>query len=170
MRKRIKKISISFFSYVYKLLFTILLWYRQVRNIQTKGVRIILVHNNKVALVRHWYQPLWVFPGGGIKKHEIPEQAAIRELKEELGITINQLDYLLGVYSNNKQGKKDTVYCFVVQLDKSISFKRYIYNIEISDSDWFDIENLPQDVSRATLLRLAEYKDQSISKIIRNWN
>jgi len=51
---------------------------------------IILIEDNKLALIerrrsdRHYFS----FPGGGIDKGESPQEAAIREAKEELGILV----------------------------------------------------------------------------------
>ncbi len=51
---------------------------------------IILIEENKLALMerhrqeRHYFS----FPGGGIDEGETPEQAAVREAKEELGIDV----------------------------------------------------------------------------------
>lgn len=52
---------------------------------------IILVENDKVALIERHRAGLdyFVFPGGGVDEGETPEQAAVREAKEELGVDIS---------------------------------------------------------------------------------
>ena len=51
---------------------------------------IVLIENNKVALIERHRAGLhyFVFPGGGVDDDESPEQAAIREAMEELGIEV----------------------------------------------------------------------------------
>ena len=51
---------------------------------------IVLIKDNKVALIERHRAGLryFVFPGGGVGKGESPEQAAIRETMEELGIQV----------------------------------------------------------------------------------
>ena len=51
-------------------------------------VSAIIVKNNKVLLIHRRKQgrEYWVFPGGGIEKGETPEEAIIREVKEETGL------------------------------------------------------------------------------------
>lgn len=129
----------------------------------------MLIHKNKILLVRHWYNPLWVMPGGGIKKNETPEQAAIRELKEETGIHTKQLDCLLGVYSNTREGKNDTVYCFIVELQDEPILIKQKFNIEISDIILSDFKQLPERTSAATRNRISEYIAADISREIRMW-
>jgi 8-oxo-dGTP pyrophosphatase MutT (NUDIX family) len=51
---------------------------------------IVLIEQNKLALIerhrqeRHYFS----FPGGGIDEGETPEQTAVREAKEELGLEV----------------------------------------------------------------------------------
>jgi 8-oxo-dGTP pyrophosphatase MutT (NUDIX family) len=51
---------------------------------------IVLIQRNKVALIERHRAGLeyFVFPGGGVDEGETPEQAAVREALEELGIHI----------------------------------------------------------------------------------
>ncbi len=51
---------------------------------------IVLIKDNKVALIERHRAGLdyYVFPGGGVDEGETPEQGAIRETMEELGIEV----------------------------------------------------------------------------------
>ena len=51
---------------------------------------IVLIQDNKVALIERHRAGLhyFVFPGGGVNEGKSPEQAAIREAMEELGIEV----------------------------------------------------------------------------------
>jgi len=51
---------------------------------------IVLIEDNKVALIERHRAGLhyFVFPGGGVNEGESPEQAALRETLEELGIEV----------------------------------------------------------------------------------
>lgn len=48
----------------------------------------IIVHDGRVALLLHAKLGRWLPPGGHIEHPELPEAAAVREAKEELGIDI----------------------------------------------------------------------------------
>lgn len=55
----------------------------------TRRVRVIVVDGDKFLCVKHTIGPgHWDLPGGGMQFSEAIEQAAERELHEELGITI----------------------------------------------------------------------------------
>jgi 8-oxo-dGTP pyrophosphatase MutT (NUDIX family) len=170
MRTKIKKLILKLGYSIYKIVRTPVKWYWKVFRIQTRGVRVMLIHQEKIVLVRHWYNSLWVMPGGGIHAYETPEQAAIREIQEELGFTIKQLDYCLGVYSNNKEGKNDTVYCYVVELSEQILFTKKRFNIEIADIIWGEFSELPSGTSFATKTRIKEYLSKDITHRVRPWS
>jgi len=60
------------------------------------------------------YQGLLEFPGGHIEPDEIPLEAAIREVAEEVGIMINASDAtFMGIYSNDVPDKSILLYVFL---------------------------------------------------------
>ena len=46
----------------------------------------LVVRNDKILMIKTLHFNRWELPGGGIEKNETPEDAAIRELKEECGL------------------------------------------------------------------------------------
>src|SRR3989344_9191896 len=58
---------------------------------------VVLVRQDKFLLVQEFVggiRELWGLPGGGIKRNEAAEMAAIREVKEETGFNIELLKEL----------------------------------------------------------------------------
>lgn len=51
-------------------------------------VDVFIVHNNKVLLRMHEKHHRWLVPGGHIELDEDPVEAAVREVKEEVGLDI----------------------------------------------------------------------------------
>src|SRR6266542_2546497 len=76
------------------------------------GVRVMMVQDEKVWLVRQTYMRGWFMPGGGIKKGETLEEAARREAREETGAELGKLT-LMGAYSNFTEWKSDHNIVFI---------------------------------------------------------
>ena len=77
---------------------------------------VVTLFENKVILLKRAYNPgknYWTFPGGFVNRGEIVEQAAKREVFEEVGIKID-IKSLLGVYSFNHEPTVLVAYVGVV--------------------------------------------------------
>lgn len=131
--------------------------YWRVVNPITLGVKLLLIKEKKILLVKHTYQNHWFLPGGGVKKGETLESAARREVFEEVGGELDQ-PQLFGVYSGFSHQKSDHVVVFLCE-DFSLpdTEKVITRSWEIEKVDFFDLDNLPQDASPGTRRRVAEY-------------
>ena len=106
------------------------------------GVRILMVQDDQVLLVKHVYQDQWFLPGGLIEHGETLEEAIRREAAEEVGATLHDLA-LFGAYSHPEFGKMDHV---IVFLSRDFSLNGYSDD-EIERYAFFDLHNLPAEVS-----------------------
>ena len=120
------------------------------------GVRIILVQDGQVLLVRHSYEHHWYFPGGAVKRGEILVDAAMREAQEESGVICLATPLLLGMYMNMYEGKNDHIAVFVCdQFQVGKATDRW----EIAACQFFPLTALPADLALGCARRLQDYQN-----------
>lgn len=55
------------------------------------SAKAIIISENGLLLVKEDSEH-WDLPGGGIEHHEDPENALVREVREELGVEVNKIE------------------------------------------------------------------------------
>jgi 8-oxo-dGTP pyrophosphatase MutT (NUDIX family) len=104
-----------------------------------KSATIALINNNKVLLLKRGHSAPWMpnkycLVGGGVDDNESLIDAAIRETKEEVGVSLDKSlvkDFVV-TYSNNYS--KTVFLTFVDNINISL-------NYEHSEYGWFDYSN-----------------------------
>jgi ADP-ribose pyrophosphatase YjhB (NUDIX family) len=120
----------------------------------TLGVRGAVIDDDRVFLVRHTYVPGWHLPGGGVEPGETARDALARELREEACIELVGEPQLCGVYLNLNASDRDHVLVYRVRDFRIIQAKAR--DVEIAEAAFFPMDALPEGVTTATRLRLAE--------------
>ncbi len=112
------------------------------------GVRVVIEHNGKVLLVKHSYREGYYLPGGGVGRTEEFVHAAIREVFEETNLVVKN-PRLINVYRNFIEGKSNCVLIYKVgEIVDPDALK--IDGVEIIDSKWADVRDIPEDASYYT--------------------
>ncbi|MFA4975467.1 MAG: NUDIX domain-containing protein [Candidatus Paceibacterota bacterium] len=68
-------------------------------------VEVFIVYKNKVLLRRHEKYDIWLSVGGHIELDEDPIQAALREVKEEVGLKIEIIGGKKGIGDGSPENK-----------------------------------------------------------------
>jgi 8-oxo-dGTP diphosphatase len=123
--------------------------FTQARFTVTAGA-IITDNAGRVLLLHHRFRPGsgWGIPGGFIKRGEQPDEALRRELREEVGLEIEDLK-LFTTRAFRKARQVEIVFrCRAVGKTEQLSF-------EIRRAAWFDPYELPRELpaDQARLIR-----------------
>lgn len=132
----------------------LLRFYFRFFNRKTINTRAVLIHKGEVLLVRNIGVPYWSLPGGKLAKNELPEDGLKRELEEELHISNVRINYMLGTYVFKENGRNDTFYIFVAETESFYHKERW----EIDSARWFELDELPENLSPATKKRIEEFR------------
>lgn len=118
---------------------------------QERARTIILNDRNQVFLVHEVASNRWSLPGGGIEKGETPVAAASREIKEEIGITVEtQSLKSLGVLRKPEATIDYVAHIFVLTDAGAEVANANLNKRELIDSAWFDLDKLPNGISKVT--------------------
>lgn len=82
------------------------------------------------------YKDGWEFPGGKIEENESPEEALIREIREELGVTIAVHD-LIDIIDHDYPDFHLHMFCYWATVTDG-----HLMLLEHEDARWLDEESL----------------------------
>jgi 8-oxo-dGTP diphosphatase len=140
---------------------------REFPEVPLVGVGTIIIEGPRVLLVKRAHPPLqaqWSIPGGVLEVGELMREAAVREAREETGLTVEPGD-LLGVYDRVLRDPDQRVQYHYVLID--FLCRRVAGEIsaasDAAEVRWFTQKELPalnlaedtQDVIRKGFAKLA---------------
>jgi 8-oxo-dGTP pyrophosphatase MutT (NUDIX family) len=125
--------------------------WRRWRKPRTSGVSVIAVDDfGRVFLVRHSYgSGRWALPGGGLGRHEDPRDCACREMREELGCTLERVE-LAAQFDEVLYGAPHRAFVFTARF----AGEPRLDGREVIDSGWFALDALPPDLVSFAVYRL----------------
>jgi 8-oxo-dGTP pyrophosphatase MutT (NUDIX family) len=107
------------------------------------GAAVLLMDSRKRILIVHGIgKPHWNFPGGGVEKGESPYQAALRETKEEIGLTLPNAKFLCVDYRMRANGEESLSFLFL--------------GPDVGDADIAAIQLQPSEIDEYRLLETEE--------------
>ncbi len=117
---------------------------------QPNAASVGIVRDGKILLIKRAlapYQHLWTYPGGRIEDGETVEQCAIREIAEEIGLTVRNLKPVMVQNLGRDESFKLAIFA-TTDFSGSI-----LASSEIADHKWVDPSAL---IALRTTTRLDE--------------
>lgn len=95
---------------------------------------------NELLILKQSYNDLWSIPGGIVDDHESPLQAVLREIKEEIGLTVQDVEFLGVNYVGHTLDRSENVQFIFYG---GILDSHQISSIQIDNDEIVDFKFLP---------------------------
>lgn len=130
------------------------------------GFGIMLLRDDKVLLGKRHTDPkkadselnlvgTWTMPGGGLEYGESFEEGATRELMEETGMKLNSVKVICVNEDMNEFAHFVTIGMFCDDFEGE---PKVLEPDEITEWDWFDLDDLPEPMYFPSVHVLENYK------------
>lgn len=110
-------------------------------------VAVLIEQDGRVLLLKraiHPYYDHWDVPGGFLEADELPEDAAVREVREETGLTVSLTGFLGFALDRYVTGQDDAGhYSLVAYYGARPTGGTVATNAESSEARWFSRDELP---------------------------
>lgn len=107
----------------------------------------VIVENNRVLVNKHGDTPFWKFCGGRIENlEESLADAARREAKEELGITLRMLNDQPYIFYTTKKANDGSITDVILVHFLAERVGEILPGTEIREWKWLDLHQLPADL------------------------
>ena len=80
----------------------------------------------------------WTIPGGHVEKNETPQEAAVREIKEETGLSVKLDDLLLVKFKKYRKNKYNCIYVTEYKGNEKVK-----PGSDAEDLEWVNVELIP---------------------------
>ncbi len=134
-----------------------------------------IVYNGKILLMHHRKLNKWLFPGGHIDQNETPDNAILREVKEETGLVLKFINFselkqspeeieklALPFHANLHNVGDHDHYCSYYL--GTVDDPNFVKNHESKDLKWLGIEelekleNLLPSIKQMAILAIEKHK------------
>lgn len=132
--------------------------WRTMAGMQLEGVSVFVTDpGGKLLMVRHSYGPdAWMLPGGGMKRGEAAEDAARREIREELRCTLDGVKVIESC-AETISGAPHTAHLVAARtMDRPKPDMR-----EVIEARFFPVHSLPEPQTALTRARIAAWRGKS---------
>lgn len=109
---------------------------RKITKFSLAAFAVIFDACERVLLCQRRDLDVWNLPGGALESGELPDEAVVREVKEETGLEV-AVERLVGIYG--KQDSDEIVFVFECQILQGIP----AVSDEASAIEYFNIRHLP---------------------------
>lgn len=106
---------------------------------KNNGALVAIWHDGKVLLVQNSYLNYMSLPGGYVRANESAEEAAVRELREEISLSVEKGSLTLALdHEHMWEGRKDHVVIFELFVDERPAIQ--VDNREVVRAEWLTPE------------------------------